>query len=310
MDGEAIVDRPPHRRDMGLVFQNYALFPHLSVFENVAFGLRLRRRPSVEIADRVRDALGLVNLTGLETRYPSQISGGQQQRVALARSLVLRPRILLLDEPLSNLDAKLRVQMRAELKNLQRGLRITTVYVTHDREEALILSDRIVIMDRGLVQQEGRPHEIYEKPRTAFVANFIGPSNIISGSVAAQNQHRTSISFAPGLVLNTNETLPPTVRIGAKIAVLVRPERIKIMGRERVSTDADESFNIFPARISEVTYLGDDLQVDLKVTDKYVLTASLKSGVMENELAPGTFVTVCVRNQDVHLLADDSEPVG
>src|SRR5580704_12915636 len=179
MRGERIDDKPPHRRDIGLVFQNYALFPHLTVFDNVAFGLRLRRVSKEEIADRVDRILQLVDLAGMTTRFPAQLSGGQQQRVAMARSLVLEPRILMFDEPLSNLDFKLRLQMREELRNLQRRLGKTSIYVTHDQTEALALSDRIAVLSHGRIEQIGTPDEIYERPASVFVAEFIGSSNML-----------------------------------------------------------------------------------------------------------------------------------
>ena len=178
LDGQDITTLPAHRREMGLVFQSYALFPHLSAFENVAFGLRLRRLPAAELQPRVAAAIAAVGLAGFEQRLPAKLSGGQQQRVALARAIVLRPRLLLLDEPLSNLDAKLRVQMRAELRRIQRELGITMLYVTHDQDEALSLSDRIVIMREGRVEQDAAPEAVYHSPATTFVAGFMGYDNL------------------------------------------------------------------------------------------------------------------------------------
>ena len=177
--GQDITDVPVHRRDMGMVFQSYALFPHRTAAENVAFGLRMRDVPRPQIAERVASALALVALTGLETRKPGQLSGGQQQRVALARALVVEPRVLLCDEPLGALDRKLRQQMQFELKELQRRLGVTLVFVTHDQEEALAMSDRIAVMNAGRVEQVGSPTEIYERPRTRFVADFIGEINLL-----------------------------------------------------------------------------------------------------------------------------------
>src|SRR5512133_1844087 len=177
LQGERLDRKPPHRRDVGLVFQNYALFPHLTVFDNIAFGLKLRRLARSEIAERVGRVLQLVDLADMAARFPAQLSGGQQQRVAIARSLVLEPRILMFDEPLSNLDFKLRIQMREELRNLQRRLGKTSIYVTHDQTEALALSDRIAVLSHGRIEQIGTPAEIYERPATNFVAEFIGGSN-------------------------------------------------------------------------------------------------------------------------------------
>src|SRR5262249_35973899 len=167
----------PEKRGFGMVFQNYALFPHLTVFDNVAFGLSLQRRPAAEIKQRVQTMLGLVRLSGFEDRYPGQLSGGQQQRVAIARALILHPRLMLLDEPLSNLDAKLRVEMRAEIKQLHSKLGLTSVYVTHDQAEALSLSDRIVLLRDGVLMQVGTPQEIHDRPKNVFVADFMGFRN-------------------------------------------------------------------------------------------------------------------------------------
>ena len=173
---------PPYRRHLGMVFQNYALFPHLSVFENVAFGLRIRGVGREEIAKRAERALEMVRLGRLGDRYPKQLSGGQQQRVALARALVYEPRVLLLDEPLSNLDAKLRIEMRSEIRNLQRELGVTALYVTHDQEEALSISDRVVVMNQGRIEQISSPWELYNRPQTLFVASFVGTANVLAGA--------------------------------------------------------------------------------------------------------------------------------
>jgi len=195
--GEDITDVPVHRRDMGMVFQSYALFPHRTVAENVAFGLRMRDVPKPEIAKRVAAALAQVALTGLEERRPAQLSGGQQQRVALARALVIEPRVLLCDEPLGALDRKLRQQMQFELKELQQRLGVTLVFVTHDQEEALAMSDRIAVMNRGRVEQVGAPTEIYERPRTRFVADFIGEINLLDDGANARALRPEKIRLVP-----------------------------------------------------------------------------------------------------------------
>ena len=184
LDGRDIGHTPVHKREIGMVFQNYALFPHMSIFDNVAFGLSVRGQPTADIKRRVGEMLALVRLSGMEKRTPRQLSGGQQQRIALARALVTRPRLLLLDEPLGALDKRLRQQMQIELKQIQREVGITTVFVTHDQEEALTLSDRIAIFDEGKVVQAGSPHEVYERPATAFAANFLGDANFFEGKVA------------------------------------------------------------------------------------------------------------------------------
>ena len=188
IDGERVDDVPAEQRGFGMVFQNYALFPHMTVFGNVAFGLELQRRPAAEVKERVRAMLQLVRLPEFEDRYPSQLSGGQQQRVAIARALVLHPRLLLLDEPLSNLDAKLRVEMRAEIKRIHASLGLTCVYVTHDQIEALSLSDWVVVMRDGIVMQAGPPNEIYNRPANVFVADFMGFRNFFRGEIRSDGQ--------------------------------------------------------------------------------------------------------------------------
>src|SRR5207244_2293936 len=202
LDDERLDPLPPERRGFGMVFQNYALFPHLSVFDNVAFGLDVRRVPRAEGGERVRRMLALVRLTGFETRYPAQLSGGQQQRVAIARALVIEPRVLLLDEPLSNLDAKLRLEMRAEIKRLHQGLGLTSIYVTHDQAEALSLSDRIVVMREGRVMQVGAPADIHDRPRNLFVADFVGYRNVIPLTVTARGADGLVTAEGTGLALS------------------------------------------------------------------------------------------------------------
>src|SRR5947207_11806796 len=228
LHGDRLDDKPPHRRDVGLVFQNYALFPHLTVFDNVAFGLRLRRLAKSVIADRVGRILQLVDLAGLGARFPAQLSGGQQQRVAIARSLVLEPRILMFDEPLSNLDFKLRLQMREELRNLQRRLGKTSIYVTHDQTEALALSDRIAVLSHGRIEQIGTPDEIYERPASAFVAEFIGSSNLLPVRIVERDSDVTLVATKGGLrllCLTAEDAGPYGI---ADVVALVRPERVHV----------------------------------------------------------------------------------
>jgi spermidine/putrescine ABC transporter ATP-binding subunit len=300
LGGASIVARAPHQRDIGLVFQNYALFPHLTVFENVAFGLRLRRRPAAEIGDRVAEVLRLVELVGFEARYPGQLSGGQQQRVALARSLVLQPRLLLLDEPLSNLDLKLRLQMRGELKKLQRRLRKTTIYVTHDQGEALTLSDRIVVLAAGRVEQIGTPREIYEAPRTPFVADFIGASNLLAARAEAAGDEPGVTVRVAGLRLRSEDPLPSGAGLAGEVVVLLRPERIRLFRPGEAPPGAE---NRVAARVADVTYLGEDLQVSLELTEGPLLTVSLKAGLAEKEFEPGDRVVASIPARDVRLLA-------
>ncbi|HBY93840.1 MAG TPA: polyamine ABC transporter ATP-binding protein [Chloroflexi bacterium] len=238
---------PPEHRRLGMVFQSYAVWPHMTCFENVAFPLRLRKLNRSEIQRRVHHVLEMVQLTGLEDRYPSQLSGGQQQRVAFARSLVYDPQVLLLDEPLSNLDAKLRDQMRAEISSLQKRLNITFIYVTHDQTEALALSNRIAVMNAGRIIQIGTPHEIYLHPMSRFVADFVGATNLIPGEVVSAKPGQVVVRTPSGLVVTVQEAN----RSSGQVLVAVRPERL------RLSREPDTSGpNIWAATIKERTFLG------------------------------------------------------
>jgi iron(III) transport system ATP-binding protein len=223
---------PTEKRHLGMVFQNYAVWPHKSVFDNVAYGLKVARRPKPEIKQRVTEALALVRLNGLGDRYPGDLSGGQQQRVALARAIVTEPSLLLLDEPLSNLDAVLRKEMRIELKDLTRRIGMTSLYVTHDQEEALTLADRIIIMNKGRIEQIGTPHDIYLRPRTRFVAGFVGTTNLIEGVVAGQDQAGGRLQVMTDIGIKVwaraaSETIGnnPT---GSRAVLSVRPEALLI----------------------------------------------------------------------------------
>lgn len=247
--GRSVIETPPHRRDFAMVFQNYALFPHLTVLDNVAFGLRITRVKKQEIKDRVSWALGAVNLQGLEKRYPRQLSGGQQQRVALARAIVMNPAVLLLDEPLSNLDLKMRQSMRIEIKDLQRRLGITTLFVTHDQEEALTMSDRIVVMNAGQIEQIGTPEEIYERPQTSFVADFIGVSNLIEGHADHDGTDVATFTandqFSVRVAANGVEP-----RNAGKL--LIRPEKVRVSA----SVPNDAGHNVLSGTIKNMVYMG------------------------------------------------------
>ena len=298
LQGERLDDKPPHRRDVGLVFQNYALFPHLSVFDNVAFGLKLRRVAKAEIIERVGRILRLVDLSPLVERFPAQLSGGQQQRVAIARSLVLEPRILMFDEPLSNLDFKLRIQMRDELKSLQRRLGKTAIYVTHDQTEALALSDRIAVLSHGHIEQIGTPGEIYERPATSFVAEFIGNSNLLPAKIVERGEREAIVETERGLRLRSADDCAAT-GAGAEVAVLIRPERIQIRAP---GVGATPRHNRFPARIIAVTYLGEDLRVDLELATGQVLQGTLKNAGAARGWAAAQLVEILVDPADLRLL--------
>ena len=225
--GDTRIDTlPPHRRNTGMVFQNYAVFPHLTVGDNVAYGLRARKTKADEVRTRVARALELVQLPGYAARWPHQLSGGQLQRVAIARAVAIEPDVLLLDEPLSNLDAKLRIDMRGEIRRLQRLLRITVLYVTHDQEEALAISDRIAVMRAGRVEQVADPRAIYERPQTPFVASFVGTTNLVEGTVEAREGEIIDVAFAGGVVQAASRSGTP----GDKVAVSLRPEALRVLG--------------------------------------------------------------------------------
>ncbi len=294
LDGERIDQRPPNRRNVGLVFQSYALFPHLTVFENVAFGLRIRRRSEAELKRRVQDAIELVGLPHLAERFPRQLSGGQQQRVAIARSVVLEPRLLLFDEPLSNLDLKLRVMMRAELRNLQRRLGKTAIYVTHDQGEALALSDRIVVMSNGKIEQVGTPVEIYERPATSFVADFIGSSNLLSGEIVDNAMDRTSVRTQSGILLQTS---PPIAGAsGSQVTAMIRPENIQI-----VTENSGDCDNPLSGTIEEKTFLGQDLHLKLRINEAQTLTVVL-GGRAARAYSVGDRLNVSVARSHVYLI--------
>jgi iron(III) transport system ATP-binding protein len=254
-DGSPSNELPPHKRPTAMVFQSYALFPHKTVYENVRFGLRMARVPEAEQRDRVRDALRMVCLEGLEGRKPSQLSGGQQQRVALARAVVTRPHVLLFDEPLSNLDAKLRERVRVEIRELQRRLGITALYVTHDQVEALALSDRIFVMNRGSIEQDDVPRNVYRFPRNEFVADFIGLANTLGGRVVGEGGGYATIQSAIGSLRASARPAAPR----GEVSICWRPEDMEILSRE-----SPEVGNVIRGRILQSVYMGslNDLFID------------------------------------------------
>ena len=257
LKGKEVAALPPFRRNIGVVFQDYALFPHMTIQENVAFGLQMRKTSREEIARRVEEALDMVKLRGLGERRPLEISGGQRQRVALARALVIRPDLLLLDEPLSNLDLKLREEMRIEILALQRRLGIATVFVTHDQGEALVMSDRVAVMNAGRIEQIGTPTTIYEAPATRFVAEFIGRMNFLPGTVLSVQGGSGVVRLAQGKKLTL--AFPTGAASGAAVEVAVRPERARLAPAEQVGDDLS-----LPCTITNVLYLGAAREVHLR----------------------------------------------
>ena len=269
LDGREINPLPPHKREMSMVFQSYAIFPHLTVFENIAYGLNVQRLSKSVIKERVDKVLGLVHLEGYGDRAPTQLSGGQQQRVALARALIMEPKVLLMDEPLSNLDAKLREEMRTEIRRIQKELNITSVYVTHDQIEAMTLSDRIVVMNQGIIEQIGSPVEIYRFPNSRFVADFIGRANFVPGEV--QEKHGGNlIVTAFGEIIELSD-IRREFKPQAAVTLIIRPEMIRIK----------KTGELFQGVIRRAVYLGDVIEYDVEVsghlltgleTDPYVMT--------------------------------------
>ena len=279
IDGVEITALPPARRDIGMVFQNYALFPHLTVRANVAFALEMRNVAKAEVERRVTEALQLVELSGYDQRLPKQLSGGQQQRVALARAIVFNPRLLLLDEPFGALDRKLRETMQLEVRRLQRRLGLTTVFITHDQEEALVLSDRIAVMNKGRIEQVATTTEIYERPANAFVADFVGQSNIFHGTVTEPGV----ISLEGGRRLLARHS----GKTGQRMSMLMRPERF---GR---------GSNIFAGEVKEAVYLGVSFKLRIACDDGFELIVRQPA---RGELpAPGMRVNVAIDPEDIHV---------
>ena len=291
-DDKVINNVPAHKRDIGMVFQNYAIFPHLTVSENVAYGLKARHVPGKEIAPRVAEALKMVQIGKLGSRKPNELSGGQQQRVALARAFVIEPSVLLMDEPLSNLDAKLRVQMRTTIKKLQRRLGITTVYVTHDQEEALAISDRIAVMNAGNIMQIGTPEEIYRKPANPFVANFIGVSNFIDCSVQS-SQGKGYISLPDGYSI----TIPVSRDYSGDAILSARPEQLFF----------DEKG--IPGKINMSIFLGDFVQYEVELSTGQIIELNEYTKDVERVRPDGENVFISMNPNQISLYEAKSEEV-
>jgi putative spermidine/putrescine transport system ATP-binding protein len=296
LGGRDITREPPWRRNTGLVFQSYALFPHLTVAQNIAFGLRMRKMPQDRVTAKVAEVLRLVRLEGLSERLPRELSGGQQQRVALARALVIEPDILLLDEPLSNLDAKLRHDVRVEIRELQKKLGLTTVMVTHDQEEALTMADRLVVMSNGQVQQVGSQRDLYEHPANAFVAGFVGRTNFLNGRVEAPGMFRSE----SGLRIRCHEDATANGR-----TLALRPERLSISAAADAAAD-----NCFPGRVEFASYLGGILEYHVRLTPQDRLLVQAPNKLADAAYAVGDSVHLHWPGQASLVLADDGGDAG
>ena len=292
-DEQVINTLPAHKRDIGMVFQNYAIFPHLNVADNVAYGLKARKVPKEQITPRVDEALKMVQIDQLKARQPDELSGGQQQRVALARAFVIEPGVLLMDEPLSNLDAKLRVQMRTTIKKLQRRLGITTVYVTHDQEEALAISDRIAVMNQGNIMQIGKPEEIYRKPANPFVANFIGVSNFIDCTVDGQDPASATVHLHDGHSFQ----MPLRKPYSGEVILSARPEQLFF------------SEQGLPGKVNMSTFLGDFIQYEVELSTGQVLELNEYTKDVDGAKNDGEEVHLSFNPKQVSLYRKDTEEV-
>jgi iron(III) transport system ATP-binding protein len=291
IDGEEVTTTPPNQRPTTMVFQNYALFPHMTVYQNIAYGLKIHREKEKNIRERTEDIMNLVGLKGLNDRSPAQLSGGQQQRVSLARSLIMEPKVLLLDEPLSNLDAKMRVSTRLEIRKIQQRVGITSVYVTHDQEEAMTLSDRVVIMNAGKIQQIDTPQEIYSHPVNYFVADFIGKANFLEGKVLnilSQNEIEVDIKGVKYKVY----ILKNAFSEGDKILLIIRPESVELEPKKSGAINGI---------ISQVIYLGSRMVYEIKV-DKNLLTVEITNPQEHKIYAIGEEVSVILKEKSLHVI--------
>jgi len=299
--GDIILDRrslktvPPHKRDIGMVFQNYALFPHMTVYENLAFPLQCHNVDKSEQEKKIANALEMVELTGFERRRPGQLSGGQQQRVALARALVFEPRIVLMDEPLGALDKKLREQMQIEMKHIHENVGLTFVYVTHDQSEALTMSDRIAVFDDGIIQQLDSPEELYERPKNAFVAEFIGENNQLFGTIKEKSGDQCVVELDSGesvkaLAVNVDN-------VGDKTVLSLRPEVIALD-----PSDNDNCDDVFPATIVENIYMGDHVRVRVKACGSDDFIIKVPRGFGGRQMNPGQEIKIGWRSNDCRAL--------
>ncbi len=289
LDGQEINSLPPHKRDMSMVFQSYAIFPHLTVFENIAYGLNVKHMSRAIIQEKVDRVLKLVHLEGYGDRAPTQLSGGQQQRVALARALVMEPKVLLMDEPLSNLDAKLREEMRTEIRRIQKEMNITSVYVTHDQIEAMTLSDRIVVMNQGVIEQIGTPVEMYRFPGSRFVANFIGRANFVPALVQNQVEQQLIVQSLGEVV--TLQNVQRNFKPGEAVTLIVRPEMVKVR----------KTGELFKGIIRRAVYLGNVIEYDLEIGGQ-LITGQETDPYITRLFSEGEEVTICFAEGCIQVL--------
>lgn len=294
VDERAIAAIPPYKRNIGMVFQNYALFPHMTVGENIAFPLKMRGMPKAEIAKASKEALELVKLPGYEGRYPRQLSGGQQQRIAVARALVFNPRVLLMDEPLGALDKQLRESLQLEIKQLHDQLGVTIVYVTHDQQEALVMSDRIAVMNEGRIEQIGEPTELYDEPQSRFVASFIGESNFLRGQVADSTNGRCRVEI-PGVATLICPEMTGAVT-GQEVTVTVRPEKL-IFGN-----GATAGANLVPGQIEQVIFAGEMRRYEVVLSNGEHLVLKRQNRAGEQQFSRGDDVLVAWAYEDTRLV--------
>ena len=295
--GRRVNDVPIHQRNIGLVFQNYALFPHKTIYDNIAFGLKYRNTPKAEIARKVTQALATVRLPGVEKKLPSELSGGQQQRIALARAIVIEPDVLLLDEPLSALDANLREEMRIELKAIQREVGITTIFVTHDQEEALALSDRVIVMNHGIIEQSGTPEEVYRLPASLFVASFLGQSNLLEGKVAGAGESglvRVALKGGPNLLAKSSPLAADTF-----VTMVVRSQRVGV-----TAPSGETSSNRLPGKVTATAYLGGTAAYVIDAAGLKLQAVALAGDRIFRE---GDAVDVSIAPEDCVLLGSDGK---
>ncbi len=302
LQGEVVNDVPPYNRDIGMVFQSYALFPHMNVAANVGYGLRMRRVAKPEAAQRVRNTLALVKLDGFENRMPHELSGGQQQRVAIARALVIQPALLLMDEPMSNLDALLRAAMQLELREIVKRVGVTTINVTHNQEEALSMSDRVIVMSTGNIEQIGTPVDVYSRPANQFVANFLGRSNIFGCRVVANDGGRITAHTDSGRAVAITAAAVNGGSVGDRLLVQVRPESIEILGS--ANTD-DTGVNTFAGCVAQLAFLGSAYEYVVAADGQDFLVQVSASG-RQRQFRAGEAVTLGWHPEDVVILGRDS----